>query len=288
MPAGGRPRAVTIRILPLLVLTLEANVRLAAAQSADTTTCHASVDRKAVTGRIVDDHTGAPMMGVSVVLDARRPDTAFDRDTDTTSRVTLAPASHLTAELDATGRFCFSDLRSGEYRMAIYAMREDASHQAVFIRLRSSDALKTVTLRYRPFGRSPEEEAVIAAMLRALDENRQRWIQSRPRHYLLRVRYACGLCSAGAPETYEMLDGAAVARVDSSGARHALWAGVGVPTIESMFTTLRAKLLDESDSVTAVAYDPRFGWPSHFQTDARLPVTDAGAKVTIERFDVLP
>ena len=124
-------------------------------------------------------------------------------------------------------------------------------------------------------------------MLRTLDENRQRWIRSQPRHYLLRVRYQCGLCSAGAPETYEMLDGTAIAIVDSSGARHALWGGAGAVTIESMFTTLRSKLLDENQSVEAVEYDSHFGWPRHYETGARIPVTDTGAKVTVERFDVI-
>ena len=287
MPAGSRTRAVTGCVLPLLVLTLEGTVRVAAAQSADTTTCHASVERKAVTGRIVDDRTGAPVVGVSAVLDARRPDTTVRRDTGIVSRVTLAPVFHRSAEVDASGRFCFTNLRSGEYRLAVYAMRDDASHQAIIMRLGSTDTLKTVTLRYRPFGRSPEEEEAVAGMLRVLEENRLRWIRSRPRHYLLRVRYQCGLCSAGAPPTYEMLDGAAVAIVDSSGARHALWAGAEAVTIESMFTTLRSKLLDESQFVESVEYDQHFGWPRHYETDTRMLVTDTGAKVTVERFDVI-
>lgn len=273
--------------LALLLLALASRVNVATAQSSDATTCRGSVERKAIGGRIVDDATGAPMVGVSAALDTRRLDMTFHREAGVSSGIAVAPGVHRSAEPDASGRFCFTDLPAGEYRFEVQAMREDASHQAIIIRLGSTDTLKTVTLRYRAFGRSPEEEQVVASMLRTLDENRQRWIRSRPRRYLLRVRYQCGLCSAGAPETYEMLDGTAIAIVDSSGARHALWGGAGAVTIESMFTTLRSKLLDENQSVEAVEYDSHFGWPRHYETGARIPVTDTGAKVTVERFDVI-
>jgi hypothetical protein len=272
--------------IALLALAFQSGVGVVAAQSPDAASCRGSVERKAVAGRIVDDETGTPMTGVWASLEARRPDTTFYSDSEVTHGTSVDPVFHRRAQLDASGWFCFTDLRSGDYRFEPRAMRENASHQAIIIRLGSTDTLKTITLRYRPFGRSPEEELLVARMLSSLDEHRRRWDASRPPHYLLRVRHDCG-CLEGPPTTYEMLDGLAVATMDSNGVRHPLRAANGGRTIESLFDALRTTLLDERQWVGPVEYDPRFGSPRHYKTGIRTLLTDAWDEFTVERFDVV-
>lgn len=271
----------------LLITMLASRAQVAAAQSSDATICRGSGERKAIGGRIVDDATGAPMAGVWASIHAQRPDTTFYSDSVVTRGISVTPVFHRRAELDTAGRFCFTDLRAGEYRFEPRAMRVDASHQAVIIHLGKADTLKAVMLRYRRFGRSPEEERAVAGMLRALDDHQRRWAQSRPSHYFLRVRRGCG-CLEGPPTTFEMRDGEAVATIDSSGVRHPLSGGTPVRSIESMFGALRATLLDESEWVGAVEYDERFGLPRHYKTGTRTLMTDAWEEMTVERFDVIP
>ena len=59
-------------LVALVLFTLGSSVHVAA-QSADTTMCRGSVDRKAVAGRVVDAATGAPMTGVSASLVEQHP-----------------------------------------------------------------------------------------------------------------------------------------------------------------------------------------------------------------------
>ena len=164
-------------------------------------------------------------------------------------------------------------------------MGYEASHQAILIHLGSVDTLKEITLRYRRFGRSPEDEQVVANMLRVLDDNRRRWIRSRPHRYFLRVKRDCFCFGAPLP-TYEVLDGMAIATIDSGGVRHALRNEAGM-TIDSLFDDLRANLLDERRYVHAVRYDQHYGWPSRYRTGATIPMNDAWMEVTVERFDVV-
>jgi hypothetical protein len=222
-------------LVALGAFTLASSVRVAA-QSADTTTCHASVEQKAVVGRVIDNVSGSPKVGLSVSLVEQHPDTdsnGYPND----------PVFGRRADLDASGQFCFADLRAGDYRFQTSAMGYSASHQAILIHLGDRDSLQTITLRYRPYGRSPEEEREVAKMLRTLDDNQRRWVRRQPRHYLLRVKHEC-FCLGAPEQTYEVLDGVAVAAIDSVGVRRALNSGAGGVTVDSLFEALRRKFLD--------------------------------------------
>ena len=57
---------------------------------------------------------------------------------------------------------------------------------------------------------------------------------------------------------------------------------------DALFDALRKDILDESLVVSAIKYDRRFWWPSHYETDLKTPgATDSWEKVTVERFDVI-
>jgi len=272
-------RSVTTAALVPLVLALGA--RDSAAQSPAPMTCHASAARKAIAGSVVDAATGAPMVGVLAYLRASRPDTTL-RDRG----VLVTPDFVRRTDLDTLGRFCFEDLRTGDYRLETRAMRIDASRQAVKIRLSPSDSLKSITLRYRPFGRSPEDEEGLNKALAVLDRNRRRWLEVRPAHYLLQVKRDC-FCFGGPPPTFEVLNGVPVAALDT-GVRRALYSGETGLTIEAVFDTLRASMLDERGTVDSIVYDERFGWPRQYRTDTRTLLTDSWATLTVERFEVIP
>jgi len=273
-----------IALFPL-VLALEASARVASAQSPLAKTCRASEDRKAVVARVVDARTGTPVPGLLAQLVAPRPDTIVRGDT-----TEVFPVLRRRPRLDASGQFCFENLRAGEYRFETSAIRSDASEQAIIVRLNRADSLKSIILRYRPFGRSPEDKAAATRMLKALDDNRRRWLSSRPAHYLVQVKHECASCVfAGPPHTYEIVNDVAVATIDNAGVRHALGEKARSMTVDSVFDALQASILDERFTVRAIDYDHRFGWPRQYETDRRAyPELSGGyEKVTVERFDVI-
>lgn len=269
-----------IRAIALVAFSLQASLRVASAQASDTTACHGSVDRKAVAGRVVDP-TGAPMLDVMPRLETRHRDTTYQG-----GFVSITSAFIQIAKVDASGQFCFRDVPAGDYRFEARAMRIDGSRQAIIIHLGTNDSLKVITLRYRPWGLSPEEEWRRAERLAELESNRNQWSLFRPRHYLLRVRRDCAFCFGPPPLTYEVVNDVPVAAIDTAGVRRPLRGGE-IATIEGVFDALRTALLDEQGFVSAIAYDARLGWPRRYETGSRTLMTDAWAKVTVERFDVI-
>jgi hypothetical protein len=252
------------------------------AQGSPVGTCHASATGQAVMGSVVDAATGVPMVDVRAYLKSPRPDTTFSG-----GGISVNPIFVRSTELDTLGRFCFEDLPPGAYRFETRAMRIDASHQAILLSLERGDSLKTITLRYRPYGPSPEQEEGRLKVLTVLDGNRRRWEESRPAHYLLRVKRDCAFCFERPPSTYEVVNGVPVAAIDS-GLRRSLRGAERGATIEAVFDALRASIVDESGYVEGIEYDERLWWPRHYGTGSRSMLTDTWAKVTVERFEVIP
>jgi hypothetical protein len=271
--------------MALLVVALEARVCVASAQSTEATICRGSVARKAIVARVIDGQMGGRVGGLLAHLEAQRPDTVLLGD----SGIAISAVLRRMPKVDASGQLCFENLRAGEYRFETGAVRWNASHQAIIVHLSEADTMKAITLRYRPFGRLPEEDSAAARMLNALDENRRRWLSARPAHYLVQVKRDCASCVyGGPPPTYEVENGVAVATIDVGGVRHVLGEKARRTTVDSVFDALRGSILDERRVVKAVEYDERFGWPRLYEIETGIPELSGGQeKFTIERFDVL-
>jgi hypothetical protein len=271
-----RRRCATVA---LLICMLGSSV--VTAQSTGTTACRASRDRKAILAHVVDAQTGAPIAGVYAILSAQRLDTTFHA----AGGFSIPSDGARVVEIGASGQACFTNLAPGDYLFAANASRH-RSRQAIPVRLTGADTLKVITLRYRPFGNSTDEDSAAANLLRALERNQRRWVERRPSHYLLRVKRDC-FCFIGPPSTYEVLNGIAIAATDSGGVRRIPSRAERGMTVDSLFKALRGNILDESRVVGAIRYDQRFGLPSHYETDSKAAITDSWEKVTVERFDVL-
>jgi hypothetical protein len=271
-----------VSLAALILTALALRVCGVQAQGSPVGTCHVSATGQAVTGSVVDAATGAPMVQVRAYLTSPRPDTTFSA-----GGISVNSTFVRSTELDSLGRFCFETLPPGDYRFETRAMRIDESRQAILLRLERGDSLRTITLQYRPYGPSPEQEKGRLTVLSELDGNRRRWEESRPAHYLLRVKRDCAFCFERPPSTYDVVDGVPIAAIDS-GQRRALRGGEQGVTIEAIFDALRASIVDESGYVEGIEYDDRLWWPRRYGTGSRSLLTDMWAKLTVERFEVIP
>lgn len=153
------------------------------------------------------------------------------------------------------------------------------------VRVADTDSVLHVTLQYRPRGLSPEEVARRRDLLAELAAQRRKWDAARPARYRLRVDVEC-FCFGGPPPAFEVVGDSVVAIHGASGPRNGVPESWTMHTVERLFAALEAEIRDENRDVTNISYHGRYRFPTRYDSDTRLGITDSWAKVRVEFSEV--
>jgi hypothetical protein len=257
---GGSASAMTKALAALFILAAAS----ARAQAPDS--CTWSAERKAIAGRVVHQSSGKPVSGVVVLM--QLPDTASGR---------VASATHRVA-LDSLGRFCFGALEPAAYRIRPHVLGGRIA--PIELKLAPDDSIRYVTFIRERYRLSSEDRAQRDSALADLAFQRHRWKRLRPTRYRLRVDVEC-FCFGGPPPTFEVVGDSVVAIHGASGPRQGVLETWTTHTVERLFDALEAELRDDERLVTGISYDRRYGFPTRYDTNTRLGMTDSWFNVRV-------
>jgi hypothetical protein len=240
----------------------------ASAQAQEPDSCTWSAERKAVAGSVVEDSSSRPIADITVVL-TRLADTAGDP---------IPPATRRETRTDSTGRFCFGGLEPAAYRIRplVFGVRIPPTE----LKLTAQDTIRHVAFRRRRYQLSLEERAERDSALSQLAVQRRKWERLRPSRYRLRVDVEC-FCFGGEPPTFEVVGDSVVAINGQPRPRGGVFGPWSTHTVERLFDALEAELRDDERRVTGLSYHRRYGFPTRYDTDTRLTMTDLWSRVRV-------